>query len=95
MATEHALDGTRIDHDWDRSRTAFVVRPGDVVHLGLPITGEGEVRESSSIDDVKWDFETIYNLAGPRSSSPTRGPWGWTAVIPELGLLAADFRSRS
>jgi acetamidase/formamidase len=106
MATEHALDVTRIHHDWDRSRTpALVVRPGDVVHLELPITGEGQVRESSSIDDVRWDFETIYNLAGPifvegASSGDTLeveilelhpGTWGWTAVIPELGLLAADF----
>jgi acetamidase/formamidase len=71
----------------------------------MPITGEGQVEESSSIEDVAWDFETIYNLAGPvyvEGASPggtleveilelQPGAWGWTAVIPELGLLASDF----
>ena len=65
MATEHTLDGTRIHHDWDRSREpVLMIRPGDVVHFELPVTGEGHVAESSSVDEVEWDFETIYNLAG-------------------------------
>jgi acetamidase/formamidase len=106
MATEHTLDRTHIHHDWDRSREpALTIRPGDVVHVDMPITGEGQVEESSSIEDVAWDFETIYNLAGPvyvegASAGGTLGveilelrpgAWGWTAVIPELGLLASDF----
>ena len=106
MATEHTLDRTHIHHDWDQSREpALTIRPGDVVHFDLPITGEGQVEESSSIEDVAWDFETIYNLAGPvyvEGASPggtleveilelQPGEWGWTAVIPELGLLASDF----
>ena len=41
-----------------------MIRPGDVVHFELPVTGEGHVAESSSVDEVEWDFETIYNLAG-------------------------------
>jgi acetamidase/formamidase len=95
-----------VHHDWDRGREpVLAVRPGDVVHFDLPITGDGQVTEGSSIDDVQWDFETIYNLAGPivvEGASPgdtleveilelRPGAWGWTAVIPELGLLAADF----
>jgi acetamidase/formamidase len=106
MATEHALDGTQVHHDWDRSREpVLAIRPGDVVHFELPVTGEGQVTESSSIDEVEWNFETIYNLAGPilvEGASPGDtleveilelhpGTWGWTSVIPELGLLAADF----
>ena len=106
MATEHILDGTRVHHDWDRSREpVLAVRPGDVVHFDLPITGDGQLTETSSIEDVQWDFDTIYNLAGPilvEGASPGHtlrveilelrpGAWGWTAVIPELGLLAADF----
>ena len=106
MAIEHSLDGTQIHHDWDRSRDpVLVIRSGDVVHFELPMTGEGQVAETSSVEDVQWDFETIYNLAGPifvegASAGDTLeveildlrpGAWGWTTVIPELGLLAADF----
>ena len=73
MATEHTLDRTHIHHDWDRSREpALTIRPGDVVHFDLPITGEGQVEESSSIEDVAWDFETIYNLAGRSTSRAPR-----------------------
>jgi acetamidase/formamidase len=106
MASEHSLDPTAIHHDWDNGREpALSIRSGDVVHFDLPMTGEGQVTESSAVEDVQWDFETIYNLGGPifvEGASPGDtleieilelypGPWGWTTVIPELGLLAADF----
>ena len=60
------LDASQIHHDWDASREPVVaIESGDVVHFDLPITGEGQVSESSTVDDVVWDFDTIYNLAGP------------------------------
>jgi acetamidase/formamidase len=106
MSSDHRLGPADIHHDWNRSRVpALRIRPGDVVHLELPITGEGQVTETSTIDQVVWDFDTIYNLAGPihvEGAEPgdtlevevlvlTPGPWGWTAVIPGFGLLADDF----
>jgi acetamidase/formamidase len=106
MPREHTLDPSAIHHDWDSSREpALSIRSGDVVHFDLPMTGEGQVTETSTVDDVQWDFETIYNLGGPifvEGASPgdtlqveilelQPGPWGWITVIPELGLLAADF----
>jgi acetamidase/formamidase len=106
MSSEHTIDARRIHHDWDSSREpALVIRSGDVVHFELPVTGEGQVTETSAIKDVQWDFETIYNLAGPihvAGASPgatlevevvelTPGPWGWTTIIPEQGLLPSDF----
>ena len=71
----------------------------------MPITGEGQVSETSTVDEVVWDFDTIYNLAGPvfvegaeagdtlevEVLALTPGPWGWTTFMPELGLLADDF----
>jgi acetamidase/formamidase len=104
--SEHRVDASSIHHDWDRDREPVLsVRPGDVVHFDLPITGEGQVAEDSTADTVSWDFETIYNLAGPihvEGAQPgdtlevevlelTPGPWGWTTVMPELGLLPDDF----
>jgi acetamidase/formamidase len=106
MSREHRLDASQIHHDWDSAREPVLrVDPGDVVHFDLPITGEGQVMETSTVADVVWDFETIYNLAGPvyvngAAAGDTLeveilelvpGPWGWTTFIPGLGLLADDF----
>lgn len=106
MSGEHTLDASQIHHDWDASREPVVaIESGDVVHFDLPINGEGQVRERSTVADVVWDFDTIYNLAGPVHVAGaargetleieilelTPGPWGWTAFIPGLGLLADDF----
>jgi acetamidase/formamidase len=106
MGDEHRIGAPHIHHNWDRDREpAISIRPGDVVHFDLPITGEGQLEETSTIDDVAWDFDTIYNLAGPihvEGADPgdtlevevvdlTPGPWGWTAFLPDLGLLPDDF----
>jgi acetamidase/formamidase len=106
MGAEHVLDGSLIHHDWDAEREpVLAIDSGDVVHFDLRMAGHGQVAETSSVDDVAWDFGTIYNLAGPievRGARPgqtleievlelTPGPWGWTTFIPGLGLLADDF----
>ena len=106
MSAEHHLDASRIHHDWDASREPVLeIASGDVVHFDLPITGDGQVDESSTVETVVWDFETIYNLGGPvrvEGAKPgstlevevlalTPGPWGWTAFIPGTGLLPDDF----
>ena len=106
MAREHHLDPSLYHHDWDSSREpVLAVGSGDVVHYELLMAGHGQVTRSSSAADVLWDWSTLYNLGGPvlvEGAAPgdalqvdvlslTPGPWGWTAVLPELGLLAADF----
>jgi acetamidase/formamidase len=106
MTREHVLDGSLIHHDWNNAyEPVLAVGSGDVVHFELLMAGHGQVHEDSAIEDVAWDFDTIYNLAGPirvegasagdtlevEILSLTPGPWGWTAVIPGLGLLPDDF----
>ena len=106
MSAEHHLDSSRVHHDWDATREPVLeIASGDVVHFDLPITGDGQVDESSTVETVVWDFETIYNLGGPvrvEGAKPgstlevevlalTPGPWGWTAFIPGTGLLPDDF----
>jgi acetamidase/formamidase len=106
MSNEHHLDAGLIHHDWDNTREpVLAIQSGDVVHFDLLITGEGQVTETSTVEDVQWDFDTIYNLAGPihvEGAGPgqtlevevldlTPGPWGWTAIIPEVGLLPDGF----
>lgn len=104
--TEPTLDRTSVHHDWDNSYAPVLsIASGDVVHLDILMAGDGQVYESSTAEDVVWDFSTIYNLAGPihvEGAKPgdtleieilslTPGPWGWTAIIPGEGLLPDDF----
>lgn len=106
MSREHVLDGSLIHHDWDNAHEpVLAIASGDVVHFDLQMAGRGQVHEHATIDAVTWDFDTIYNLAGPirvDGAAPgdtleieilalTPGAWGWTAIIPELGLLPDDF----
>ncbi len=106
MSTEHFLDASLMHHDWDNSREpVLAIASGDVVHFDLAVAGAGQVNEQSRIEDVQWDWDSLYNLGGPihvEGAQPgdtlevevldlIPGPWGWTAIIPELGLLAADF----
>jgi acetamidase/formamidase len=106
MTREHRLDASQTHHDWDNSREpALVIQSGDVVHFDLLASGDGQVTEASTIESVQWDFDTIYNLAGPvhvEGAAPgqtlevevlelTPAPWGWTTIIPGFGLLPADF----
>jgi acetamidase/formamidase len=106
MAREHVVEREQIHHDWDSSREpVLTIESGDTVHFELLMAGSRQVHEDSTASSVTWDFDTIYNLAGPIAVagaqpgdtlkieivSLTPGDWGWTGVIPELGLLPDDF----
>ena len=106
MAEEHHLDPAAIHHDWRSDRTpALVVESGDTVHYDLLMAGDGQVTRTSEALDVAWDWDTLYNLGGPIAVDGARpgetlrvdilaltpGEWGWTAVLPELGLLPDEF----
>src|SRR3954447_3666108 len=106
MSSTHVLDTTQIHHEWDRDLAPVVtIASGDVVEAELLMAGARQVEETSIAAEVPWDFGTMYNLAGPiavEGAAPgdtleieilelTPGAWGWTAIIPELGLLPEDF----
>jgi len=106
MQGKHVIDGARIHHAWDNSLDPVLsVESGDTVHYDLLMAGHGQVHEGATIDDARFDFDTIYNLSGPlfvRGAKPGEtlevevvslepGEWGWTVVLPELGLLPEDF----
>jgi acetamidase/formamidase len=106
MTKEHVLDRSLIQHDWNNSyEPVLTIESGDIVHLDLLKAGNGQVLEDSAVENVAWDFDTIYNLAGPIAVERAKagdtleieilslipGEWGWTAIIPELGLLPEDF----
>jgi acetamidase/formamidase len=104
--SEHTLDRSLIHHEWNNAlEPALSIRSGDVIDFDLLMCGTGQVFDDSSIEDVVWDFDTMYNLAGPIHVEGARpgdtlrieilslvpGPWGWTTIMPGLGLLPDDF----
>jgi acetamidase/formamidase len=106
MAREHTIDPSVIHHHWDnRLPPALVIRPGDTVHYDLLMAGDGQVKENGRAETTVFDWDTLYNLSGPlfvEGAEPgdtlaveilamETGEWGWTAVLPDLGLLPADF----
>jgi acetamidase/formamidase len=104
--SDHEWDARRIHHSWDASLDAALrIASGDVVHYDIPMAGEGQLERDSAYADTRFDFDTIYNLAGPLAVagaqpghtlridilSLTPGEWGWCGFLPGLGLLADDF----
>lgn len=108
MTKEHVIDPRRVHHSWDASlQPSLVIDPGEVVVFDLAMTGRGQVDAGSTIEDARFDFETLYNLLGPvwvNGAEPgdtleievldlIPGDWGWTVVLADEGLLAEDFPS--
>lgn len=106
MSREHVIDPTLIHHFWDDSLAPILeVEPGDVVHYDLLVAGDGQVKPGNTFSEVTFDFDTIYNLSGPVAIAGAEvgqtlcvevlalehKDWGWTAILPGLGLLPDDF----
>lgn len=103
---EHEFDASVYHHVWDRDlEPALAIAPGDVVHFDLLMAGARQVHEGATFDECAFDFDTLYNLAGPihveraqpgdtlvvEILSLEAGEWGWCVQLPELGLLPDDF----
>jgi len=106
MAREHTIDPTVIHHHWDnRLAPALVIQPGDTVHYDILMAGDGQVDEHGRAETTVLDWDTLYNLSGPlfvEGAAPgdtlsieilslETGEWGWTSILPGLGLLPDDF----
>src|SRR6266536_3139364 len=105
--TEHVLERGRVHYKWDGGLApAIEIDPGDVVHCETEEVTDGQVTNgcpASTLASI--DFGRLYPLAGPisvRGAEPgdvleveilSLKPldWGWTGILPGLGLLAEDF----
>jgi acetamidase/formamidase len=103
---EHEIDASRIHHRWDAAlEPTLRVEPGDTVHFDIKMAGHGQVENGWEFERAAFDFDTLYNLLGPvhvEGAQPgdtleveilelRTGSWGWTSILPELGLLPEDF----
>lgn len=108
MTREHVIDPNRVHHRWDSTlEPTLRIASGDLVSFELAMAGRGQVHEGASFAETSFDWDTLYNLLGPiwlegaqagdtievELLSLVPGDWGWTAVLPELGLLPEDFPS--
>ena len=82
------------------------VEDGDTVSFDLTEATDGQFDPGSTVDAVAgFDWDRVYPLAGPvlvKDAEPgdvleveflelRSADWGWTAVLPGLGLLSEDF----
>jgi acetamidase/formamidase len=104
--TAHVIDPGRVHHRWDSSlEPTLRIESGDSVDFELAMAGHGQVQLGARFDDTAFDWDTLYNLLGPiwvEGAKPgdsleieivslEPGDWGWTAILPGLGLLPDDF----
>ena len=106
MAT-HYFPTDQVHFTWDTGNApVLTVADGDTVVFETRDVSDNQIgpdSDTSVIADLDWD--RVYPLAGPvyvEGAAPgdtlaieivdlhTRG-WGWTAILPGLGLLADDF----
>jgi acetamidase/formamidase len=104
---EHVIERGRVHYKWDNGIAPVVeIEPGDVVHCETEEVTDGQVTPgcpASRLGEI--DFDRLYPLAGPiyvKGAQPgdvlevemlSLKPldWGWTGILPGLGLLAEDF----
>ena len=106
MAT-HYFPEDQVHFTWDAGNEPVItIADGDTVVINTRDVSDNQIgpdSDASVIDGLNWD--RVYPLAGPiavEGAAPgdtlvveildlrTRG-WGWTAILPGLGLLADDF----
>jgi acetamidase/formamidase len=107
MASTHYFPADRVHYQWDAGlEPVITIASGDTVVVATRDVSDNQIHpgaDSGVIAGLDWD--RVYPLAGPigvDGAQPgdtlaievldlhTQG-WGWTAILPGLGLLADDF----
>lgn len=104
----HKLNPKKIHFKWNNELSpAITIRPGDEVECWTQEVTNGQVTpgcDASVLTEI--DFDQLYPLAGPvyvEGAEPGDAldieilslkpdDWGWTGIIPDLGLLSEDFK---
>src|SRR4051794_13600905 len=107
MASTHYCPTDRVHYTWDTGHEPLLtVADSDTVVFETRDVSDNQIgpRSGSSVI-AALDWDRVYPLAGPvlvEGAEPgdtlaveildlhTKG-WGWTAILPGLGLLSEDF----
>jgi acetamidase/formamidase len=107
MANTHYFPSDEVHFTWDAGNApVLTVESGDTVVVHTRDVSDDQVGPDSTVDVIAGlDWDRVYPLAGPIAvdgAEPgdtlaveildlhTQG-WGWTAILPGLGLLPEDF----
>jgi acetamidase/formamidase len=107
MAKTHYFPSDEVHFTWDAGNApVLTVDSGDTVVVHTRDVSDNQIGPDSTVDVIAGlDWDRVYPLAGPiavHGAQPgdtlaievldlhTQG-WGWTAILPELGLLSDDF----
>jgi acetamidase/formamidase len=109
VPAEHSFPSEQVHFKWDlANEPGLVVESGDTVTLETRDVSDNQLAPSSTSADIeRLDWDRVYPLAGPvavEGAAPgdtlvieilelRTQDWGWTAIIPGLGLLPDDFPS--
>jgi acetamidase/formamidase len=109
VPTEHEFPETDVHYKWDvGNQPALSVRSGDTVTLESRDVSDNQLTPSSTAAEIETlDWDRVYPLAGPiavEGAEPgdtlaveilelRTKDWGWTAIIPGIGLLPDEFPS--
>lgn len=107
--TSHKLDPKKLHFKWNNQLPpAITVQPGDEVECWTQEVTNGQVSPGCDANVLtEIDFDQLYPLAGPiyvegaepgdalevEMLSLKPDDWGWTGIIPDLGLLSEDFKN--
>ena len=107
MASTHYFPDDRVHFTWDvGNEPVITIASGDTVVLHTRDVSDDQIGPDSTAEALAGlDWDRVYPLAGPiavEGAQPgdtlaveildlhTEG-WGWTAILPGLGLLPEDF----
>ena len=107
MAKTHYFPSDEVHFTWDAGNApVLTIDSGDTVVVHTRDVSDNQIGPDSTVDVIAGlDWDRVYPLAGPIAvdgAQPgdtlaievldlhTEG-WGWTAILPGLGLLADDF----
>jgi acetamidase/formamidase len=103
MGSRHTIGRGTFHYKWSRKhRPALTIDPGDTVMFEINEVSSWQITKDSTVDAlVNFDGSKLYPLSGPvyvEGAEPgdtltvevldvTPADWGWSAIIPGLGLL--------
>jgi len=102
----HHFPLDQVHFTWDvDNEPVLTVASGDTVVMQTRDVSDNQITPESTAADLDLDWDRVYPLAGPiavEGAEPGHTlaieildlhplGWGWTAILPELGLLPEDF----
>lgn len=107
MGRDVELPSGRVHYRWDNTLPPVVeIEAEDVILCDLQDVSGGQITRSSTAADLdRMSMDRVYPLAGPVLVKGARpgdalaveilelhpANWGWTSILPGLGLLSEDF----